>query len=267
MVRLASISSPAEPKPAEQALTTSHEAESEALMRVFSENLTLAMDKSGWPTISANRYGNLSERYGVSRQLAYRWCEGRALPSPAILLRLAADLGVSMDELFGGTVATKRGGVRIPIFRLADPDIEASASNFVEDGYVNAPSQSITGTRKMAVVRNWNESLNPSFLEHDDLFIDLTIRQITAHGIYVVRTATTTSIRIAEIDSGSGENRIKLFRTTPVNKISSTYLPNELHFNEAQRFDVAWAQPGVLIVGRVAGYMRTILPSVQSLLL
>lgn len=249
------------------ALSPALEADIEGVMEVFSQRLNERLDKTDFPSVNAGRYTSLGDKYNTSRQQAYRWCTGKALPNPAILIRMADELGTTIDELFGGTTAQK-GGVRIPIFRLADPDIEATNSNFVEDGYINAPAQSIAGVRRMAVLRNWNESTNPAFNEGDDLFVDLTVRQITPNGTYVTRTATTTSIRTAEVElTGTGDQRVKFYRNTPINKFSTTYLSEEIHYNAAQRFDIEWKQSGVLIIGRVVGFMRSTTPGITSLLL
>jgi hypothetical protein len=39
----------------------------------------------------------------------------------------------------------------------------------------------------------------------------------------------------------------------------------EVLYNKDQRFDVELRQPGVLVIGKIEGYMRSLLPSLPSL--
>lgn len=54
-------------------------------------------------TAAGLRPADLARAAGVSRQAVHRWETGAALPSRASVLRLAAALGVRVEDLFPAT--------------------------------------------------------------------------------------------------------------------------------------------------------------------
>ena len=220
----------------------------------------MALDNAGFPSVHSGRYSSLAGKYGVARQLTNRWCSGLAIPSPQILLRLAADLGVSIDWLFGADLPNS-AGAEIPVFKLKNPDIEAVSTNFALVGHMRfLPTSPVSG-RSYAIVQNWSASLDPPFAIGEELLVDMSAMELEDGAFYVIRTPTSTSIRRFSIGK---EDQLVFSRTTPINTFANSYVIDDVHSNDSQRFDVEWRQPGVLILGRVEAVTRSLLPSVPS---
>lgn len=211
--------------------------------------------------MNAGRYSALGSKYGTSRQQANRWCTGQAIPSPQILVVLAADLGVTVDWLFGRDLRNEEG-VNIPVYRLRSPDVDAVQTNFQFLGNTKFLASSPVAGRSYAIVNNWSESLDPPLSRGEDLLVDLSIQELEVEAIYVIRTSTSTSVRKFRL-LADGQT-LKFSRTTPINTYSSSYQIHEVHYNASQSFDVEWNQPGAVVIGRVEATMRSLLHSVPS---
>ena len=232
-----------------------------AVIRTFSQRLQTLLDNTGFPAIAAGRYSLLATRYGVSRQIAHRWCNAQAMPAPHILCRIAVDFATTLDWLFGIDPLTPSGN-DVPVFKLQSPDIEAVQSNFALLGRMRFLPSSPVAARNYAIVQNWAESLSPALRQGDELLIDLSIQTIEDDGTYAIRTATSTSIRTASLLPDG--KRIRFSRSTPLNTYASIYSIEEVFHNQQQQFDADWRQAGVLVLGRVEALTRSLLPEVSS---
>lgn len=233
------------------------------IVRTFSARLNTLLDNAGFPSVNAGRYSALGARYGVARQQAHRWCNAQALPGPHILTRIAVDFGTTLDWLFGVDSITS-AGIEVPLYRLRSPDVEAVQSNFQMLGRMRFLPSSPAAGRSYAILQNWAESLDPPFLRGEELLVDLSSQSLDEGGYYVIRTATSTSIRKAVIQPGG--TSVRFIRSTPLNTYGATYMVEEIFHNETQRFDANWTQPGVLVLGRVEASMRSFLGNVPSFL-
>lgn len=232
-----------------------------AVVRTFSTRFNLLLENIGFPGVNAGRYTVLGQKYGVARQQAHRWCNAQALPAPHLLVRIAADFETTLDWLLGAeTVSTD--GVEIPVYKLKSPDIEAVQSNFALLGRMRFLASSPTSGRSYAILQNWAEGLDPPFSRGEELLIDLSSQSLDDGAYYLIRTATSTSVRKANIQPDGAS--VRFVRTTPLNAYSSTYAVEDIYHNETQRFDAGWTQPGVLVLGRIEATMRSLLPKVPS---
>lgn len=233
------------------------------IVKTFSSRLNTLLDNAGFPSVNAGRYSALGTRYGVARQQAHRWCNAQAIPGPHILTRIAIDFGTTLDWLFGVDSMTS-AGIEVPLFRLKSMDVEAVQSNFQMLGRMRFLPSSPAAGRSYAILQNWSESLDPPFLRGEELLIDLSSQSLDEGGYYVIRTASSTSIRKAAIQPGGAS--VRFIRSTPLNTFGATYEVDEIFHNETQRFDTSWTQPGVLVLGRIEATMRSLLNAVPSFL-
>ena len=231
------------------------------VVKTFSARLNTLLDNAGFPSVNAGRYSALGTRYGVARQQAHRWCNAQALPGPHILTRIAVDFGTTLDWLFGVEAMTS-AGAEIPLYRLKSPDIEAVQSNFQLLGRMRFLASSPAAGRSYAILQNWAESLDPPFGRGEELLVDLSSQSLDDDSYYVIRTASSTSVRKASIQADGVS--VKFIRTTLLNTYASTYHVDDIFHNESQRFDADWRQPGVLLLGRVEATTRSLLPRIQS---
>lgn len=233
------------------------------IVKTFSSRLNTLLDNAGFPSVNAGRYSALGARYAVARQQAHRWCNAQALPGPHILTRIAIDFGTTLDWLFGVESMTS-AGIEVPLYRLRSPDVEAVQSNFLMLGRMRFLPSSPTAGRCYAILQNWSESLEPPFLRGEELLIDLSSQSLDEGGYYVIRTATSTSVRKAVIEPGG--TSVRFIRSTPLNTFGSSYQVEDIFHNETQRFDATWTHPGVLVIGRVEATMRSLLGTIPSFL-
>lgn len=233
------------------------------IVKTFSARLNTLLDNAGFPSVNAGRYSALGARYGAARQQAHRWCNAQAIPGPHILTRIAIDFGTTLDWLFGVDSMTS-AGIEVPLYRLKSPDVEAVQSNFQMLGRMRFLPSSPAAGRSYALLQNWAESLDPPFSRGEELLVDLSSQSLDEGGYYVIRTATSTSIRKAVIQPGG--TSVRFIRSTPLNTYGATYSVEEIYHNETQRFDANWTQPGVLVLGRVEASMRSLLGNVTSFL-
>ena len=231
------------------------------IIRMFSTRLNILLDNAGFASVNAGRYSSLGVKYGVARQQAHRWCNAQALPSPHILVKIAVDFGTTLDWLFGVESLTSAGS-EIPLYALKSADFEAVPSNFSLLGRMRFLASSPTAGRSYAIIQNWAESLHPQFARGEELLVDLGSQSLDDGGIYVVRTATSTSVRKATIQPDGAS--VRFDRTTPHSTHSFTYAIEEIFHNESQRFDADWRQPGVLVLGRVDATTRSLLSQVST---
>lgn len=218
------------------------------IIRTFSARLNTLLDNAGFASVKAGRYSNLGVKYGVARQQAHRWCNAQALPGPHILVRIAVDFGTTLDWLFGVESLTSAGS-EIPLYALKSGTVEAVQSNFQLLGRMRFLASSPTNGHSYAMIQNWSESLEPPIAKCDELLVNLGTQSIDDGGIYIIRTATSTSVRIATIQPDGIS--VKFSRTTSSNTHPVTYSIDEIFHNESQRFDADWRQPGALVLGRV----------------
>ena len=123
-------------------------------------------------------------------------------------------------------------------------------------------ASSPTAGRSYAIVQNWAESLDPPFARGEELLVDLSSQSLDDGGFYVIRTATSTSVRKATIQPDGAS--VRFDRTTSLNTLSAIYVIEEIFHNETQRFDADWRQPGVLVLGRVEAVTRSLLTDVPT---
>ena len=231
------------------------------IIRMFSARLNTLLDNAGFASVNAGRYSNLGVTYGVARQHAHRWCNAQALPSPHILVKIAVDFDTTLDWLFGVESLTSAGS-EIPLYALKSSDLEAVQSNFHLLGRMRFLASSPTAGRSYAIVQNWTESLDPPFARGEELLVDLGSQSLDDGGVYVIRTATSTSVRKATIQPDGAS--VRFDRTTSLSTHSATYVIEEIFHNESQRFDADWRQPGALVLGRVEAATRSLLAQVPS---
>ena len=231
------------------------------IIRMFSARLNTLLDNAGFASVNAGRYSNLGVKYGVARQQAHRWCNAQALPSPHILVKIAVDFSTTLDWLFGVESQTSAGS-EIPLYALKSADFEAVQSNFQLLGRMRFLASSPTAGGSYAIVHNWAESLDPPFSRGEELLVDLGAQSLDDGGFYVIRTATSTSVRKATIQPDGIS--IRFDRTTTLNSLSTSYPIEEIFHNESQRFDADWRQPGVLVLGRVEATTRSLLPQTPT---
>lgn len=232
------------------------DSESTQTNETFSVRLNELLDANpNIPSVNAGRYQELATYYGVGRQQTHRWCTGKAVPPPHLLKRLATDLKTSVDWLLGGNKSTAATtGIAIPAFRLNDPNVESLFSNFLNIGDVLFPAASPVAGRQYAFVQNWSEAADPDFAVGDDLLVDLSVQALADGDVYLIRNATSTSVRRASIDDG--KRAVRFYRSTGLSQLSSTYPLDEVVFNERQRFDVEWRKTGVLVLGRIEAVLH-----------
>ena len=245
-----------------------------SVLVAFSSRLNYLLDKSDvFPRANAGRYQELGLRYGANRQQAFRWCSEEAVPNPAVLLRMAKDFDTTVDWLLGAgtevpTIAgpASTAGASIPAYRLiADAQGGGlTVDSFEKFGTVLFTSSSHTTGRPYAFLENWAESEDPPFKKSDSLLIDLGIQALENGAYYLIRTPSNTSVRKAIMDDTAGVVRFE--RKTPVNTFTTAYPMTELFFNQRQRFDVDWRDAGVLIIGKVESYLRSMMDTIPSFL-
>lgn len=233
------------------------------LICLFSTRLNTVLDGAGFPNARAGRYSTLGSKYGVTRQQAHRWCNEQAIPAPHILTKIAVDFGTTLDWLFG-VDAVVSAGVEIPLYRLNSPEAEALQSNFEMIGRMRFLSSSLVAKRNYAIVQNWVASLDPPFSRGEELLVNLSSQELEDDACYIIRTATSTSVRKFSLQSDGVT--LRFHRTTLDNTYTSNYQINEAHRNAEQRFDADWRQPGVLILGRVEATTRSLLAHIPTFL-
>lgn len=231
------------------------------IIQTFSARLNRVLDSAGFPCVNAGRYSALGVKYGVPRQQAHRWCNSQALPGPHVLARIAVDFGTTLDWLFGIESITD-SGAEVPLYRLESTDSETDQRHFKFLGWMRFLSSSPTAGQSYAILQNWAESLDPPFSCGEELLVNLGSQDIEDGACYVIRTASSTSVRKATIlpDGAS----VMFFCKTPINTYTSTFRVDEIHLNESRQFETDWRQPGALLLGRIDATTRSLLPRVHS---
>lgn len=245
----------------------------QGIMEAFSRRLNSLLARSDFPPLSAGLYQSIATKYGSTKQQAFRWCNAEAVPNPAILLKMAKDFGTTVDWLLGDgpevvlkQASSETDSVPLPVYRVKNHSATGglNADSFVEAASILVPKTSILRARPYAFVTNWAAASDPDFQVGDTLLVNLATQSIEDGGIYLIRTASTTSVRRAVCEREA--DGIRFERKTPVNNFSTLYPVVEVLYNKDQRFDVELRQPGVLVIGKIEGYMRSLLPSLPSLI-
>ena len=246
----------------------------QGILETFSRRLNYLLAKSDkFPPLSAGLYQSLATKYSSTKQQAFRWCNAEAVPNPAILLRMAKDFDTTVDWLLGtGSDTFSKpevsvpDGIALPVYKVKNASETGglNADSFVLASNFHVPKSSLLSGRPYAFVSNWSAASDPNFQVGDVLLVNLAIQAIEDGGIYLIRTASTTSIRRAFFEREAGGIRFE--RKTPVNTFSTLYPVLEVLYNREQRFEVNIRQPGVLVIGKIDGYMRSLLDSIPSLL-
>ena len=123
-------------------------------------------------------------------------------------------------------------------------------------------ASSPTAAGSYAIVQNWAESIDPPFSRGEELLVDLGSQSLDDGGFYVIRTATSTSVRKVTIQPDGAS--VSFDRTSSLSSHSTIYAIEEIFHNESQRFDADWRQPGVLVLGRVEATTRSLRPRVST---
>lgn len=223
-------------------------------MAIFGKRLHMALDLAGVPRKPQERYEALSARYAISRQQAYRWCSGSAIPNPAQLKFVAQDLGHSLDFLLGLTTeAAEPNDDYIPYYTLVDADVEAVASNFSTSNgiYLKHATGFDLEQSSHCIVRAWFGSKSPVIRAGDAMLVSQRVTQLEPGMSYLLRSASTTVLRkvVAAADM------VTLERSDERGAHSTHHAFSEFTTDNSD-FTCEWPRDGFLVLGRVDAILQ-----------
>ena len=227
-----------------------------AVISLFSKRLNNLMDNAGFLSARDGRYSALGAKYGVSRQQAYRWCTGQALPAPHILSRIADDFNCSLDWLLGRNPHNNICNT-IPLFSAKTPVKGCESTGFDFYGSLSV-EPALSSENGLVAVKNWSTCLEPSLLERDWLLIRLGDGLVDG-GIYIIRTATTWAVSVVATKMSPRKSEVTFFRRTAPNHLfSATYNIDDVSLNQSLKIDAEWRGKGILLVGKLVSVTRSL---------
>lgn len=227
-----------------------------AVISLFSKRLNNLLDRTGFVSAKDGRYGALGAKYGVSRQQAYRWGTGLALPAPHLLLRIADDFNCTLDWLLGRDQYNSSG--TIPLFSAKTPVNDCKSMGFYHRGCLSVEPALSEENGRLVAVKNWCTSLEPNLLEEDWLLVRLGDGLVDG-GIYIIRTATTWAVSVVATKMSASKPEVTFFRRTAPNHLfSATYNIGDVSLNKNPHIDAEWRGAGVLLVGKLVSVTRSL---------
>ena len=227
--------------------------EAVAVIALFSERLNKLMDSAGFLSARDGRFSALGAKYGVSRQQAHRWCTGRALPAPHILIRIANDFHCSLDWLLG---RYQNCSGTIPIFKAQTSVKSGNTWGFVLCGSV-AVSPVCDVMENFVVVQNWSASVDPDLQEEDWLLLRLGC-ELEDDGTYIIQT-TIGTIGVAKAKLSQDKSEVTFSRQTQHGLLfCATFRVKDVALNHQRQINMVWRGGGVQLLGKVISVTRSL---------
>lgn len=180
------------------------------LKSIFSQRFNQALDEHDVPKLNLGRHTTVAERYGISEPCARKWVAGLGIPSWRSLIMIADDLGCSIDFLLGREANIKRIKTKaIPVTAKEQSPQQKSLGLIAFDEGVlrTAMRVSQNGIDLMVVT---SDSMSPTLVPGDIVFIDTLTMKIEDGGIYAFTTVDDEQVLIRRVSLGILDKKIVL---------------------------------------------------------
>jgi transcriptional regulator with XRE-family HTH domain len=204
------------------------------LVRTFAERLNSVLDARGVAAQQTLRSEELAEKFDVSSSGARKWLLGLGLPSPAMLVRVAAEYDVTIDWLFGlsdePTVPTGSSILVAPVYAMPQHGVhspDTSGFELVGSVQINHDSnhQLLSSLPAIAMVRMWADMPDLGLHLTDVVIVGLGLPAVfEENAVYLLRDPHQRSyIRRVEIGLNGDVGLKKRLGTKP------WFQPGDLH--------------------------------------